>query len=107
MIEDTFTPQTGIYINLELVDPNVILPATLAGEGPDIVIDVETSVPMDFALRNAVVDLTQFEDFEEVAKRFHRSALVSYTFRNKVYALPTQQIFNMLFIARIYYRSWD
>lgn len=100
MIEDTFTPNTGIQINLELIDMGVLLPATLAGEGPDIAIGVAGSAPVNFALRNAVVDLTEFEDFDEVASRFHQSALVSYTFRDKVYGLPNKQVFPMLFYRK-------
>ncbi len=100
MIEDTFTPETGIFVNLELVDMGVLLPATLAGEGPDIAIGVAASAPVNFALRNAVVDLTAFTDFTEVADRFHRSALASFTFRDRVYALPHQQVFPMLFYRK-------
>ena len=36
MIEDDFTPKTGIYVNLELVQLGNLLPATLAGIGPDV-----------------------------------------------------------------------
>jgi ABC-type glycerol-3-phosphate transport system substrate-binding protein len=97
MIEDTFTPQTGIRVNLQLVNMGVLLPATLAGLGPDVALGVPASDPINFAIRNSVLDLTQFSDFPEVAKRFMPSAIVPFTFRDKVYALPEQQPFPMLF----------
>ncbi|MFP4016706.1 MAG: extracellular solute-binding protein, partial [Halanaerobiales bacterium] len=100
MIEDTFTPETGIFVNLELVNLGVLLPATLADRGPDVALGIEASGPMDFALRNSAVDLSQFEDFPEVRARYHESALVPYTFRDRVYALPQQQVFPMLFYRK-------
>ncbi|MEJ6950137.1 extracellular solute-binding protein [Natronospora cellulosivora (SeqCode)] len=97
MIEDSFTPETGIFVNLELVNLGVLLPATLAGRGPDLALGIEADAPMNFAMRNAAFDLTQFDDFEEISQRFHESALVTYTFRDQVYALPQQQQFTMMF----------
>lgn len=100
MIEDTFTPNTGIPVNLELINMGVLLPATLAGRGPDVALGVQDTQPMDFALRGAAVDLTQFSDFHEIAQRFHDSALVPYSFRDSVYALPETQTFPMLFYRK-------
>jgi ABC-type glycerol-3-phosphate transport system substrate-binding protein len=97
MIENDFTPRTGITVNLELISMGVLLPATLAGRGPDVAIGVSTAQPINFAFRGGVVDLTEFEDFPEVAARFKHSALVPFMFRDSVYALPDQQPFLMLF----------
>ncbi|MFY9306321.1 MAG: extracellular solute-binding protein [Bacillota bacterium] len=100
MIEDAFTPFTGIPVNLELVNMGVLLPATLAGRGPDVALGVATSDPINLALRGAVVDLTQFDDFDEVRERFMESALVPFTFRDSVYALPEQQHFPVMFYRK-------
>ncbi len=100
MIEDSFTPYTGIPVNLELINIGILLPATLAGRGPDIALGVQSTQPMDFALRGAAVDLTGFEDFPAVAKRFHASALAPYAFHGSVYALPETQTFSMLFYRK-------
>lgn len=100
MIEDTFTPFTGIPVNLELVNMGVLLPATLAGRGPDVALGVPTSDPINLALRGAVADLSEFDDFNEVCERFMDSALVPFTFRDSVYALPEQQQFPVLFYRK-------
>lgn len=97
MIENDFTPKTGIPVNLELVSMGVLLPATLAGRGPDVAMGVSTAQPINFAFRGGVVDLAQFPDFDEVAARFHESALVPFMFRDSVYAIPDQQPFLMMF----------
>lgn len=97
LIDESFTPETGIGVNLELVDPGVLLPATFTGKGPDIMLNAGNNTPVNYAMRNAVYDLTQFEDFEEVMSAFHPSAILPYEFEGGVYAMPEQQIFPVMF----------
>lgn len=100
MIDDTFTPNTNIQVNLKLVDMGVLLPASLSGEGPDVAMQIGNNIPVNYGMRNAAADLTQFPDFEEVAERFRDSAIVPYSFDGGVYALPEQQVFSMLFYRK-------
>lgn len=100
MIDETFTPDTGINVNLKLVQMHTLLPATLAGQGPDVAMQIGNDIPVNYAMRSAAEDLTRFDDFEEVANRFRSSALVPYTYENGVYALPETQTFNMLFYRK-------
>lgn len=100
MIDETFTSVTGINVNLKLVNMGTLLPATLAGQGPDVAMQIGNDLPVNFAMRNAATDLTQFKDFEEVNSRFRESAVVPYKYDNGVYALPETQTFNMLFYRK-------
>ena len=100
MIDDTFTPETGISVNLKLVQMHTLLPATLAGQGPDVAMQIGNDIPVNYAMRNAVADLAGFSDFEEVAERFRPSAIVPYQYESGVYALPETQTFNMLFYRK-------
>ncbi|MBS4201956.1 extracellular solute-binding protein [Bacillus sp. FJAT-49732] len=100
MIDDTFTPEKNINVNLKLVQMDVLLPATLAGQGPDVAMQVGNEIPVNYAMRNAVADLSQFPDFEEITPRFRESAILPYRFNGGVFALPEQQIFNMLFYRK-------
>ena len=99
MIEDTFTPETGIRVELELVTAmgTLLVPSAIAGTNPDVAIGAAN---LDLAFRGALVDLTEFEDFEEVAQRFMKSALLPYRFRGHVWALPEVQSFPMLFYRK-------
>lgn len=63
LIDTTFTKETGIKVNLKLTGADVLLKATLAGIGPDVALNVDSSLPVNYALRNAVYDLTNFDDF--------------------------------------------
>ncbi|MBQ9143089.1 MAG: extracellular solute-binding protein [Lachnospiraceae bacterium] len=113
LIDERFTPNTNISINVQLVDMNTLLRATLAGEGPDIAIQVANTngiagavlntgndTPVNYGLRNAVLDLSGFDDFEEVTKRFAESAMVPFTFNGATYALPDTQTFPMMFYRK-------
>ncbi len=89
----------GIAVNLQLIPASVILPATLAGNGPDVALNMGQADIMNFAYRGAVYDLTNFDDFEEVKKDrgFYDSALQTVTYRGGVYGLPETENFSMLF----------
>lgn len=113
LIDEQFSPQTGIGVNLELVDMSTLLRATLSGQGPDIAIQVANTTgiagsvmytgndtPVNYGLRNAVLDLTQFEDFEAVAERFADAALVPFSFDGATYALPETITFPMMFYRK-------
>lgn len=100
MIDDTFTPETNINVNLNLVQMDVLLPATLARQGPDVAMQIDNQTPVNFAMRNAVADLSQFPDYEEIATRFRESGILPYRFEDGVYGLPEQQLFSMLFYRK-------
>ncbi len=101
MVDDTFTAKTGIKVNIKLVQADAILTAVVAGNGPDIVLSVSGWFAVNYAMRNAVEDLTQFPDYEEVVKPFYQSILDPLTYNNGtkvgVYGLPETQNFSLLF----------
>ena len=92
---------------------NTLLRATLADEGPDMAIQVANTngiagavlntgndTPVNYGIRNAVLDLSQFEDFDEITERFSESALVPFSFNGATYALPDTQTFPMMFYRK-------
>lgn len=97
LIDDSFSPNTDIPVDLQLIPLDVILPATLAGNGPDVVLNVSQSMVINFAVRNALMNLTEFEDFEQQSRKFFPSALKPVTFQKGIYGLPEQQWFMMMF----------
>lgn len=101
MIDEAFTPNYGVKVNVQLVAGDAILSAVMAGIGPDVVLSVDGWFAVNYAMRNAVEDLTQFEDFEEVVKPFYPSALEPLTYDNGekkgIYGLPETQLYSVLF----------
>lgn len=113
LIDESFTSVYGVNVNVQLVDMNTLLRAELAGEGPDVAIQVANTngiagavlntgndTPVNYGLRNAVLDLTQFEDLDEVTSRFYDSAMTAFSFDGSVYALPETQTFPVMFYRK-------
>lgn len=99
LIETTFTPETNIKVNLQITSASIIN-GMLSGNAPDLSLSCSRSDPVNFAMRGAVYDLSKFDDFDEVMKRFSQTADVPYTYNGGVYALPSTQSFYIM-----YYRS--
>ncbi|MDR1700377.1 MAG: extracellular solute-binding protein [Lachnoclostridium sp.] len=98
MIDDTFTPQTGIAVNVKLIDVLTLLPAAVAGTGPDVALTVAQTEPVNYALRNASEDLMQFgPELKEVLKEYPESAYEAFKFNGGLYGLPETQNYNVLF----------
>lgn len=94
-----------VGVNVMLVDMGTLLQATLAGSGPDVAIQVGNDLPMNYGLRHAAADLSQFEDCEQIiAERFRPSAMEAFRFthdgKTAVYGLPETQTFAMMFYRK-------
>jgi len=97
MIDDTFTPETGIKVNVEIVDAGAILSAVMAGRGPNVILSMGTDQPVNFALRGAAEPINQFPDYEEVLKPYHPSSYRQFRLEDDIYALPETQTFSVMF----------
>ena len=104
MIDDSFTAKTGIKVNLKLVLQDAILPAVVAGNGPDLTLNLSSWFAVNYAMRHAVEDLTQFEDYDEVTKVFTPSIIEPMIYndgtRKGVYGLPETMNYPVLFYRK-------
>ncbi|MBQ9106627.1 MAG: extracellular solute-binding protein [Clostridia bacterium] len=92
-------------VNVKLVVGSALLPSVLTGIGPDVSIGSTNDEPVNYAVRGAVEDLTQFADFEEVTKRFEPSAITPFEYNGGTYALPENQNFSMMFYRKDIFES--
>lgn len=99
MIDDRFTPSTGISVNLKLVNASVIQ-AKLSGYSPDVSVLLSRGQPVNLAARGAVYNLARFTDFQAISRSFRATALDPYRYQDGYYALPDTQSFFMLFYRR-------
>lgn len=98
MVDETFTPATGIEVDLALMpDQNKLVLANASGDAPDIATGINYAAPFDLAIRGAIKDLTEFSDFKEVAKRYNEALFVPATIGDSIYALPETMNFWVLF----------
>ena len=101
MITEEFTPQTGIEVDLSLM-PNQtkLVLANASGDSPDVATGVNYSIPFELGIRGALKDLTQFDDFAEVAGRYTEGLLMPYVIDDSVYAIPETMNFQVLFYRK-------
>ena len=101
LIDTQFTPETGIKVNLSLMpDANKLVLANAAGTAPDVVLSLQYVVPSYLNIRGALYDLTQFEDFGEVAQRFSSGLFIPYILEDGVYAMPETVNFWVMFYRK-------
>lgn len=96
LITESFTPESGINVNLEITNAGLVK-GILSNNAPDLSLQMARTEPVNLAMRNALVDLTEFSDYNDVISRFGNSASVPYTYGGGVYALPDTQSFYIMF----------
>ncbi len=96
MISDSFTPDTGIKVDIRLVNASLVQ-AILASNGPDVAINVARDQPVNLAMRNALVDFSKIEGFEDIKKDYNPTAFDPYCYNGGCYGIPDSQIFPMMF----------
>ncbi len=95
LADTEFTPKTGIKVKISVMpDANKLTLACAAEETPDIALGLSSHMPFDLACRGALYDMTQFEDYWQVAGRFVAGELVPYTYNEGIYAIPETLDFN-------------
>lgn len=96
MVQSDFTEKTGINLEIKLVNATLIQ-GILAGNGPDVVLHMARTSPVNMAMRGAIIDLSKFPDYKTIMERFAPGAEVPFTYKNGVYALPDTMSFYMMF----------
>ena len=112
-----------VKVNLKLVAGGTLLPATLAGDGPDISLAMGQSDVINYAIRSAVEPLyveadgdnNLYSDYLDVcAQRFSDQALVGLRLENPnslgsyiYYGMPERLGFSMLFYRKDIFAELD
>lgn len=125
LIERAFINQYNIGVDIKLVPGGALLPSVFAGKGPDIVMGLGSTDIINYASRNALVALNNFDGFtlesaqegyreipgfDKVETWFSPTAFTSITLEmykdkndhskgtvHNVYGLPEKQSFDLLF----------
>jgi ABC-type glycerol-3-phosphate transport system substrate-binding protein len=101
MIDEDFTPKTGIKVNLSLLpDENKIILSNAANSTPDLALGISHSKPFELALRGIIEDLRSYDGFQELAKQFNPNAFISFIYDKGVYAIPETQDVKLLFYRK-------
>ncbi|MDE7271467.1 MAG: extracellular solute-binding protein [Lachnospiraceae bacterium] len=101
MINEQFTPQTGIEVDLSLMpDQTKLVLANASGDSPDVATGVNYSIPFELGIRGALKDLTEFDDFAEIAERYNAGLIMPYVIGDRIYALPETMNFQVMFYRK-------
>lgn len=108
MADEDFTPKTGIAIDVNVLpasqinagNVNALMLSITSGKAPDVALGVDVTSPVEFAIRDQVYDLSQFEGFEEVKDRFVEATLTPYEYQSGTFAIPETMNFNVLYYRK-------
>ncbi len=102
MIDEKFTPESKIHVDLSLMpDAKKLVLANAAGNAPDIADGVNYAIePYDLAIRGATKNLAEFDDFKEVASQYEPGFLIPSTIDGGIYSLPETMNFWVLFYRK-------
>jgi ABC-type sugar transport system, periplasmic component len=101
LINEQFTPQTGIEVDLSLMpDQTKLVLANASGDSPDVATGVNYSIPFELGIRGALKDLTEFSDFADVAERYNAGLIMPYVIGDKIFALPETMNFQVMFYRK-------
>lgn len=106
LISESFTPKTGINVNVELTNASLIM-GILSGIQPDLALHLPRTEPVNLAMRGALYDLNNFDDYSDVMKSFGESAGEPYCYKNGNYALPDTQAFYIMFYRKDVFEKLD
>lgn len=122
LIQESFTPEYGIGVDLELVSTGLVM-GIISGNNPDLSLQLARTEPINLAMRGALNTLDVFSEennpektfggyhykysLEEVLERFQPTAEKPYYYKDKLYALPDTQSFYTMFIRTDIFEQLD
>lgn len=98
MIDESFTPETGIEVDISIMpDQYKLVLANTSGNAPDVATGINYTIPYELAIRGALVDMTQFEGFQEAAEPYGEGFFLTGTINDSIYSMPETMNFWVLF----------
>ena len=115
LIQSSFSVENpDIAVSVKISNATMVQ-GVLSGNGPDVTLHHTRTEPVNLAMRGVLYDMKQFDDYEEVIKRFHEGATDPHMYKDGVYGLPDTQGFMMMFYRTDVFeelglevpRTWD
>jgi ABC-type glycerol-3-phosphate transport system substrate-binding protein len=101
MVDEGFSAETGIKVDLSIMpDQNKLILANAAGKSPDVAQSIHFALPHDLAIRGALEDLTQYDNYDDVIAPYPEGLVIPSIIENGNYAIPETMNFWVM-----YYRS--
>ncbi len=104
LIDSSFTPNSGIAAKINIVPAgqlnagavNTLMLAIASGRAPDVCLGVSTASVGEFAIRNAIKDVSKMSGYKELSKNFLPTMLIPNSYKEKVYGIPETMNFKCI-----------
>lgn len=101
LADESFTPETGIEVKVNLLpDPELLLMSNAAGVQPDIALGLTQDLPVDYAIRGSLQDLSEMDGFQELYPRFSPGSWLPLHYNGGYYGVPETQSFQVLYYRK-------
>ncbi|MCR2804692.1 extracellular solute-binding protein [Paenibacillus soyae] len=101
LADETFTPVTGIKVKVNLLpNPQLLVMSNAAGLQPDVALGLNQDLPVDYAIRGSVYDLSEFGDFDRIYGKFSPGSWQALYYDKGYYGLPETQSFQVLYYRK-------
>ncbi len=105
LINNDFTPQSHVTVNLKLVAGSTLLPSILSQMGPDVYIGLGQGDVINYAIRGALEEIEDMPGYNEITDPsvFTEAAMMVFKIADAenvthCYGLPETQNFQMMFV---------
>lgn len=101
LIDEQFTPETNIKVNLSLLpDEQRIVLSNAASSVPDAALSVSHNMPFELGLRGIIEDLRDYDGFYDLTKEFNPNSFTQLIYDEGVYGIPETQTVKLLYYRK-------
>lgn len=101
LADESFTPETGIEVKVNLLPtPELLLLSNAAGVQPDVALGLTQDLPVNYAIRGSVVDLSGLEGFGELFPKYSPGSWLPLYYDGGYYGVPETQSFQVLYYRK-------
>ncbi|MBH5317426.1 extracellular solute-binding protein [Paenibacillus sp. GSMTC-2017] len=101
LVDESFTSETGIEVKVNLLpNPELLLMSNAAGVQPDVALGLTQDLPVDYAMRGTLIDLSQLEGFKELYGKFSPGSWLPLHYDGGYYGVPETQSFKVLYYRK-------
>jgi len=101
LADESFTPETGIEVKVNLLpNPELLLMSNAAGVQPDIALGLTQDLPVDYAIRGTLVDLSELDGFDKLYPSYSPGSWLPLYYNGGYYGVPETQSFQVLYYRK-------
>ncbi|GFN31727.1 extracellular solute-binding protein [Paenibacillus xylaniclasticus] len=101
LADESFTPETGIEVKVNLLpNPELLLMSNAAGVQPDVALGLTQDLPVDYAIRGTLVDLSKQDGFDKLYSSYSPGSWLPLYYNGGYYGVPETQSFQVLYYRK-------